>query len=136
VSTATRRKPQPDEDRGACAATLDRGSAERAGKGENRMNTNDISEVTRVLTEFAASKFSAEVLTVKGPVREGSSYIWRIVSNRFKEVTVVVKTNKSLFGKPSLSSMEVYGLGESKASQPNLQELKDFLDQAELSGVR
>lgn len=100
------------------------------------MNTTDIQEVTRILTEFAASKFSAEVLAVKGPVHEGSSYIWRIVSNRYKEVTVVMKTNKSLFGKPSVSGIEVYGLGESKTSKPNLQELKEFLGQAELSGVR
>jgi len=107
-----------------------------SGKGENLMNTNDLQEITRTLTEFAAAKFSALVLQVKGPIHEGSSYIWRIVSNRYKEVTVVVKTNKSLFGKPSLSSIEVYGLGESKASKPNLQELKDFLGQAELTEVR
>jgi hypothetical protein len=100
------------------------------------MNTNDIQEITRTLTEFAATKFSELVLQVKGPIHEGSSYIWRIVSNRYKEVTVVVKTNKALFGKPSLSSIEVYGLGESKASKPNLQALKDYLATAELTEVR
>ena len=100
------------------------------------MNTIDTQEVTRILTEFAGTKFSAEVLTVKGPIHEGPSYIWRIVSNRYKEVTVVIKTSKSLFGKPSMSSIEVYGLGEAKVSKPNLQELKDFLGQAELTGVR
>ena len=100
------------------------------------MDTNDLPEITRALTEFAATKSSAQVLEVKGPVQEGSTYIWRVVSNRYKEVTVVVKSNKSLFGKPSLSSIEVYGLGESKASKPNLQELKDFLGQAELTEIR
>ena len=35
-----------------------------------------------------------------------------------------------------MSSIEVYGLGEAKVSKPNLQELKDFLGQAELTGVR
>lgn len=100
------------------------------------MNTNDLQEVTRLLTEFAATKFSAEVLAVKGPVHEGSNYIWRIVSNRYKEVTVVMKTNKSLFGKPSLLGIEIYGLGDAKTTKPNLLELKDFLGQAELTGVR
>ena len=99
------------------------------------MNTNDIKEITRVLTEFAASKFSAQVLEVKGPVQEGPSYIWRIVSNRFKEVTVVVKAGKALFGKAALSSIEVYGLGENKAAKPNLKELQDFLATAELTSV-
>jgi hypothetical protein len=105
-------------------------------KADYAVNTNDIEEITRVLTEFAATKISGPVLEVKGPVHEEPNYIWRIVSNRFKEVTVVVKTNKSLFGKPSLSSIEVYGLGESKASKPNLKELQDFLATAELTGVR
>lgn len=99
------------------------------------MNTNDIIEITRVLTEFAATKFSAQVVEVKGPVQEGASYIWRIVSNRFKEVTVVVKATTSLFGKGSLSSIEIYGLGETKASKPNLKELQDFLATAELTPV-
>ena len=48
----------------------------------------------------------------------------------------MVKTTNSLFGKPSLSSIEVYGLGDSKASKPNLKELQDFLATAELTGVR
>lgn len=99
------------------------------------MNTNDLQEITRVLTEFAASKFSALALQVKGPIHEGSSYIWSIVSNRYKEVTVVVKTGKPLFGKTSLSSIEVYGLGESKASKPDLKALRAFLATAELTEV-
>jgi hypothetical protein len=99
------------------------------------MGTSLLDETTRILTEFAATKFSAQVLEVKGPVQEGSSYRWRIVSNRYREVTVVVSTKKSLFGKPSLSGIEVYGLGETKALKPNLQELQDFLGKAELTAI-
>ena len=100
------------------------------------MDTSLQQEITRILTEFAATKFSAQVLEVKGPVQEGSSYRWRIVSNRYKEVTVLVSTKKSLFGKPSLSGIEVYGLGETKALKPNLKDLQDFLGTAELVAVR
>jgi hypothetical protein len=100
------------------------------------MDTSLQEETTRILTEFALTKFSAQVLEVKGPIQEGSSYRWRIVSNRYREVTVVVSTKKSLFGKPSLSGIEVYGLGETKALKPNLEDLQDFLGKAELVAVR
>lgn len=100
------------------------------------MDNSLLDEVTQILTEFALTKFSAQVLEVKGPVQEGSSYRWRIVSNRYKEVTVVVSTKKSLFGKPALSGIEVYGLGETKALKPNLKDLQDFLGRAELVAVR
>jgi len=100
------------------------------------MDTSLLDETTQILTEFAATKFSAQVLEVKGPVQEGSSYRWRIVSNRYKEVTVLVSTKKSLFGKPSLSGIEVYGLGETVTLKPNLQDLQNFLDKAELAELR
>ena len=100
------------------------------------MDTSNLQEITRILTEFAATKFSAQVLEVKGPIEEGSTYRWRIVSNRYKEVSVVVPTKRSLFGKPKLSGFEVYGLGETKALKPDLQALQDFLGKAELSAVR
>ena len=100
------------------------------------MDNSLLDEVTQILTEFALTKFSAQVLEVKGPVQEGSSYRWRIVSNRYREVTVVVSTKKSLFGKPALSGIEVYGLGETKALKPNLKDLQDFLRTAELVAVR
>jgi hypothetical protein len=99
------------------------------------MDTNDLQEITRVLTEFASTKFSAQVLEVQGPIQEGSTYRWRVVSNRYREVTVVASTKKSLFGKPALSSIEVYGLGETKALKPNLKDLQDFLGTAELTAV-
>jgi hypothetical protein len=100
------------------------------------MDTNFLEEITRILTEFAATKFAAQVLEVKGPVQEGSIYRWRIVSNRYKEVTVMASTKKSLFGKPALTGLEVYGLGETQTMKPNLQDLKDFLGKAELTAVR
>ena len=100
------------------------------------MDTSPQQEITQMLTEFAATKFSAQVLQVVGPVQEGSRYRWRIVSNRYKEVTVMASTKKSLFGKPSLSGIEVYGLGETKALKANLKDLQDFLAQAELVTLR
>ena len=99
------------------------------------MDTSLLDETTRILTEFALTKFSSQVLEVKGPIQEGSSYRWRIVSNRYREVTVVVSTKKSLFGKPSLSGIEVYGLGETKALKPDLKALQDFLGKAELTAL-
>ena len=72
----------------------------------------------------------------KGRYRRRSSYRWRIVSNRYKEVTVVASTKKSLFGKPALSGFDVYGLGETKTLKPNLKDLQDFLGKAELTAVR
>jgi hypothetical protein len=100
------------------------------------MDTSLQQEITQILTDFALTKFSAQVLEVKGPVQEGSSYRWRIVSNRYKEVTVLASTKKSLFGKPALSGFEVYGLGETKALKPNLKDLQDFLGTAELVAIR
>lgn len=100
------------------------------------MNASLPQEMTRVLTEFAAAKFSAQVLEVKGPVQEGSNYRWRMISNRYKEITVVLAAKKPLFGKPVPSGIEVYGLGATKTLKPNLQDLQDFLGQAELTAVR
>jgi len=100
------------------------------------MDTSPQQEITQILTEFALTKFSAQVLEVKGPVQEGPSYRWRIVSNRYREVTVVASTKKSVFGKPALSGIEVYGLGDTKRLKPDLKELRDFLAQAELVAIR
>ena len=40
-------------------------------------------DTTRVLTEFLRTKFSAQVLDVQGPIQEGATYRWRIISNRY-----------------------------------------------------
>ena len=100
------------------------------------MDNNFSDEITRILNEFALTKFSAQVLEVEGPAQEGSTYRWRIISNRYKEVTVVASTKKSLFGKPALSGIEVHGLGETMALKPNLQDLQDYLGKAELMTLR
>jgi hypothetical protein len=100
------------------------------------MDTSFLQDITRILTEFAATKFGPQVLEVKGPAQEGSSYRWRIVSNRFKEVTVVASTKKPPFGKPALSNIGIYGLGETPPPMLNVKDLRNFLGQAELTAVR
>jgi len=95
-----------------------------------------IDEITKTLTEFALTKFPVNALEVKGPVQEGSRYRWRIVSTRYKEVTVLLKTRKLPFSKPSMTAIEVYGLREQKVLQPNVQSLRDSLDGAELVPTR
>ncbi|MCX6027841.1 MAG: hypothetical protein NT169_00890 [Chloroflexi bacterium] len=100
------------------------------------MDKSLLDETTRILNEFARTKFSAQVLEVQGPIQEGASYRWRIVSNRYKEVTVLLATKKALFGRSALAGFEVYGLGERKALEPNLKDLQDFLGKAELAAVR
>ena len=99
------------------------------------MDTNFLQETTQILTEFATTKFSSNV-EVQGPAQEGSSYRWRIISNRNKEVTVLETTKKPFLGKLTMTGIEIYGLGETKTLGPNLQDLKDLLDQAELTLVR
>jgi len=99
------------------------------------MDKNLLDDTTRILTEFARTKFSAEVLDVQGPIHEGATYRWRMVSNRYKEVTVVGSTKKFLFGKPELAGYEIYGLGETKVLKPNLKDLQDFLGKAELTAI-
>lgn len=100
------------------------------------MDASMLQEMTRILTEFAAAKSSAQTLDVQGPAQEGSNFRWRIISNRYKEVTVVAATKKPIFGKSALSGIEVYGLGASKALKPNMTDLQDYLETAELTLVR
>jgi hypothetical protein len=99
------------------------------------MDKNSLDETTRILTEFARTQFSAEVLEAKGPYQEGSNYRWRLVSNRYKEVTVVLRTKKPPFSKLSVSAIEVHGLEPTRALKPDLQDLQDFLGKAELVGL-
>ena len=91
-----------------------------------------VDEITKMLTEFALTKFSVKALEVKGPVQESAKYRWRIVSTRYKEVTVVLKTSKPLFGKLALRSLEVFGTSEDRALKPNLDDLRAYLETAEL----
>ena len=100
------------------------------------MDAKMLQEMTRILTEFAATKSSAQTLTVQGPAQEGSNFRWRIISNRYKEVTVVAATKKPIFGKPALSGIEIFGMGDSKLLKPSMKDLQDYLDTAELTLVR
>ena len=92
--------------------------------------------VTKILNDFALTKFSAQVLELKGPIQEGPSYRWRLMSNRYKEVTVLLVTKKQFFGKPSAESFEIYGLEERKKLGPTLQELQTCLETAQLEPIR
>jgi hypothetical protein len=109
---------------------------EKKEKEKKPVDKSVLDETTRILTEFARTKFTAQVLEVQGPVQEGSSYRWRLISNRYKEVTVLLTTKKPLFGKPVPSSIEVYGLEDTKSLKPDLKDLQDFLSTAELAPVR
>ena len=95
-----------------------------------------LDSVTKILSDFALTKFSAQVLELKGPMQEGSSYRWRLISNGYKEVTVLLVTMKVFLGKPAAASFEIYGLEERKQLGPTLQELQTCLETAELEAVR
>ena len=99
------------------------------------MDANFLQEITRILTEFAGGKLSAQATDIKGPLQEGSNYLWRILSNRFREVTVVLATKKPFFGKPTPIGFEIHGMGETKKLQPNVKDLQDYLGQAVLTPV-
>jgi hypothetical protein len=131
-----RKRSQQHAPQGDMPGMDDKGASRRKQGEKRTMTINDLQEITRILSEFAATKFSAQVLEVIGPAQESSKYRWRIVSNRYKEVAVVVATKKSLFGKLSMTGIEVYGLGPGKTLNPDLKELQDFLATAELTVVR
>ena len=100
------------------------------------MDAKMLQEMTRILTEFAATKSSAQALEVHGPAQEGSNFRWRMISNRYKEVTVVAATKKPMFGKPALSGIEIFGMGDSKMLKPSMKDLQDYLETAELTLAR
>ncbi len=100
------------------------------------MDAKILQEMTRILTEFAATKSSAQTLEVQGPSQEGSNFRWRMISNRYKEVTIVAATKKAMFGKPALSAIEIFGMGDSKTLKPSMKGLQDYLETAELTLVR
>lgn len=97
------------------------------------MDKGFLDAVTKVLGEFAQSRASSHVLEVKGPVQEGLSYRWRLISTRFKEVTVLLVTKKPFFGKPSVERFEVYGLERIKNLEPKVEALQSFLSHSELA---
>ncbi len=100
------------------------------------MDKSFLDAVTKILNDFALTKFSAQVLELKGPVQEGSSYRWQLISTRYKEVTVLLSTKRLFLGKPKAASFEVYGLEERKKLGPGLPELQSYLGNAELAAIR
>ena len=94
-----------------------------------------VSSITQILTDFALTKFPVKALEVKGPVQEGTKYRWRIVSTRFKDVTVVLATKKPLFGPRGLQAIQVFGTTEDRDLKPNLADLRAYLETAELLEV-
>ena len=95
-----------------------------------------IENITRILTEFALTKFSALALEVKGPVQEGKKYRWRIVSTRHKDVVVVLKARKPLFSKRiKLQAIQVFGTTQARKLKPNPADLQAYLEKAELVPV-
>lgn len=91
-----------------------------------------VDDITKILTEFALTKFPVKALEVRGPVQEGAKYRWRIVSTRYKEVTVVLKTSRSLFQKLDLKAIEVFGTTEKRVLKPNLEDFRAYFGEAEL----
>ncbi len=92
-----------------------------------------VASINEILTDFALTKFPAKVLEVKGPVQEGGKYRWRIVSTRFKDVTVVLTTRKLLFGPRTVQAIQVFGTTEARDLEPNLADLRVYLETAELT---
>jgi hypothetical protein len=91
-----------------------------------------VDDITKILTEFALTKFPVKALEVRGPVKEGAKYRWRILSTRFKEVTVVLKTKKPLFGRLDVQGIEVFGTSEDRELTPHVEDLRAYLEKAEL----
>jgi hypothetical protein len=97
------------------------------------MDTTFLDEVTKVLRDFIQTKFSSQVLELEGPVKEGLSYRWRLISTRYKEITVLLVTKKPFFGKPSPERFEVFGFENTTDLGPDLAELQTFLGNSELA---
>jgi len=98
----------------------------------NCIGMDVVDRISEVVAAFSLKKLPANTGKVNGPVHEGSSYRWSIVSTRFKDVTVLLRTSRPLFSRPCLTAIEVYGSTEKRRLQPNVQDLQAFLDKAEL----
>lgn len=97
------------------------------------MDQSFLDAITKALRDFAQSKFSSQVLELKGPAQEGLSYRWRLVSTRYKDVTVLLVTKKPVFGKPSPARIEVYGFEGIHDMEPKVDALESFLSHSELA---
>ena len=95
-----------------------------------------IVDITKILTEFALTKYTAQALEVKEAIQEGHNYRWRLVSTRFRDVVVVLETKKPLFRELQLRAIEVFGTTNERKLEPNLEDLRAYLQTAELVPVR
>ena len=97
------------------------------------MEQGFLDAITKILSEFASTKFASQVLELKGPVQEGMGYRWRLISTRYKEVTILLVTTKRFLGKPSPARFEVYGFEKAKELGPSLDDLQNFLGNPSLA---
>lgn len=100
------------------------------------MDAAFLAEVTEILREFEQAKFASQVMEMTGPDKEGVNYRWRLMSTRYREVTVLLAAKKHFMGKPTPERFEVYGLGGTKELAPNPEALRAFLGSAELTLAR
>jgi hypothetical protein len=99
------------------------------------MDKSFIDAITRTLREFAQSKLPSQALALKGPVQEGLSIRWRLIGARSREVTVLLVTQRPVFGKPSPERFEIYGFERTEDLEPKVEVLQSFLSQAELAPI-
>lgn len=91
-----------------------------------------LDDITKILREFGEEKFSSQILELTGPDQEGTGYRWRLMSTRYREVTILLVTKKHFMGKPKPEHMEVFGFGKSQQLGPDLGELRTYLASSEL----
>ncbi len=89
-------------------------------------------EITRILAQFAGRGFDTQVVAVKGPVEDGMSYRWHLVSKPYNDVDVMVLTQKPQFGKTTVALVEIQGLQDSRPILPDLEDLREFFRTAKL----
>ncbi len=88
-------------------------------------------EITRILAQFAGRGFDAQVVAVKGPVQDGMSYSWQLVSKLYNDVSVKVLTEKPQFGKTTVASVDIHGLQHMRDILPDVEDLREFFLTAE-----
>jgi hypothetical protein len=91
------------------------------------MDAGFLDAVTKVLSEFAQTKLSSQMLELVGPTKEGLNYRWRLLSTRYREVTVLLVSKKPFFGKATPEKFEVHGLDQTKQLAPTVEALQTFL---------
>lgn len=83
-------------------------------------------EITRILAQFAGKQSDTQVIAVKGPVQDGMSFSWRLISKPYNDVDVTVLTQKPQFGKTTVANAEIRGLQQTRPILPDLEDLRNF----------